>query len=234
LITIDYFSDILCVWAYGGQIRLDELQREFGGRVLVRHRFMALFADTRTRIGEGWKDKGGFTAFGKHMQEVCAQWAHTRIHPGIWSECCPTSCVTSHVFLKAVSLCLGLEPAGDGPPEGADTSKRERFDALLWETRAAFFEQALDISRLPVLLELLEGTGVSADAVIAEIEGGGAFASLHRDEQLARTHGVLGSPTYVFNEGRQLLYGNVGYRIIAANLRELLSGKHPEGEPSWC
>jgi len=69
---------------------------------------------------------------------------------------------------------------------------------------------------------------------MAEIESGAAFAALHRDEQLARTHGVLGSPTYVFNEGRQLLYGNVGYRIIAANLRELLSSKHPEGEPSWC
>ena len=47
-------------------------------------------------------------------------------------------------------------------------------------------------------------------------------------------HGVQGSPTFVFNEGRQMLYGNVGYRIIEANLRELLSRPSAEGMPSWC
>ena len=54
MITIDYFSDVLCVWAYGGQVRLEELQRALGDQVLVRQRFMPLFADTRARIGEGW------------------------------------------------------------------------------------------------------------------------------------------------------------------------------------
>ena len=58
VITIDYFSDTLCVWAYAGQIRLNELQREFGEQVLVRHRFMPLFADSATRIAAGWEDQG--------------------------------------------------------------------------------------------------------------------------------------------------------------------------------
>ncbi len=49
-----------------------------------------------------------------------------------------------------------------------------------------------------------------------------------------KAHGVQGSPTYVFNEGRQMLYGNVGYRIIEANVRELLSAPAAAGEPSWC
>lgn len=230
MITIDYFSDILCVWAYGGQIRLDELQQEFAGEILVRQRFMPLFADTRTRIGEGWNDKGGFNGFGRHMQEVCAQWGHTRLHSGVWTDCRPTSCTTSHVFLKAVGLCLGLEEAGDDPRPEA----RAVFDRLSAQTRTAFFEQAKDVSRLPVLLELLGPTGVPADSVMEVIANGEAYAALHRDEQLQKTYGVLGSPTYVFNEGRQLLYGNVGYRIIASNLRELLSSHPVEGEPSWC
>jgi hypothetical protein len=34
------------------------------------------------------------------------------------------------------------------------------------------------------------------------------------------------------NGGRQILYGNVGYRILNANVEELL--KHPEQEASWC
>jgi predicted DsbA family dithiol-disulfide isomerase len=49
-----------------------------------------------------------------------------------------------------------------------------------------------------------------------------------------KVYGVQGSPTYVFNDGRQLLYGNVGYRIIEANVRELLSAPPAEGAPSWC
>ena len=102
------------------------------------------------------------------------------------------------------------------------------------QTRVAFFEQAKDVSSLPVLLELLGTTRVPADAVMEMIENGEAYAALHHDEQLIRNYGVLGSPTYVFNEGRQLLYGNVGYRIIASNIRELMSSAHVEGEPSWC
>ena len=66
------------------------------------------------------------------------------------------------------------------------------------------------------------------------IENGEAYAALHRDERLLKADGVVGSPTYVFNDGRQLLYGNVGYRIIASNLRELMSAHRVEGEPSWC
>ena len=230
MITIDYFSDVLCVWAYGGQVRLDELQREFAHEVLVRQHFMPLFADTRTRIGEGWKDKGGFVGFGAHMQEVCKQWEHTQLHADVWTACRPSSCMTTHVFLKAVSLCLGLEHADRQPDGGA----RSVFDALVAQTRAAFFEQAKDVSSLSVLVELLGSTGIPGDTVVQVIESGEAYAALHRDGELIKTYGVLGSPTYVFDEGRQLLYGNVGYRIIASNLRELMSSHRIEGEPSWC
>jgi len=233
VITIDYFSDILCVWAYGGQIRLDALQREFGDAVLVRHRFMPLFADTQTRIAEGWKDRDGFAGFGRHIQEVCAQWEHTRLHPAVWTQCRPVSCTTSHVFLKAAALCLGVaEGAGQGGEGAVDA--RQRFEKLVAATRLAFFERAQDISRLAVLLELLAPTGIDADAVRARIDAGEAYAALHRDAELMKAYGVLGSPTYVFNEGRQLLYGNVGYRIIESNLRELISTHPVQGEPSWC
>jgi len=233
VITIDYFSDILCVWAYGGQVRLDALQRGFGDAVLVRHRFMPLFADTQTRIAEAWKDKDGFAGFGRHMQEVCAQWEHTRLHPAVWRECRPISCMSAHVFLKAAGLCLGV---AEGIEQGGEdaVSVRRQFDELVAETRLAFFERGQDISRLPVLLELLGSTGIDADAVRAKIDSGEAYVALHRDMELMKSYGVLGSPTYVFNEGRQLLYGNVGYRIIESNLRELISTHPVEGEPSWC
>jgi hypothetical protein len=34
------------------------------------------------------------------------------------------------------------------------------------------------------------------------------------------------------NNGRQILYGNVGYRVLRANAAELLN--QPSDEASWC
>jgi len=55
---------------------------------------------------------------------------------------------------------------------------------------------------------------------------------LSNDLRSAHELGVKGSPTWVLNEGRQVLYGNVGYRILSANIEELL--KNPGSEASWC
>ena len=43
---------------------------------------------------------------------------------------------------------------------------------------------------------------------------------------------VRASPTLIFNEDRQRLTGNVRYRIIEANVRELL--ERPETQQTWC
>ena len=45
--------------------------------------------------------------------------------------------------------------------------------------------------------------------------------------------GVKCSPSLVLNEGRQTLYGNVGYRIIEANIEGLLR-EPAAGAASWC
>jgi predicted DsbA family dithiol-disulfide isomerase len=55
---------------------------------------------------------------------------------------------------------------------------------------------------------------------------------LSKDFDLIKEHQVSVSPTLIFNEGRQRLNGNVGYRVIEANIRELLN--NPPNEQSWC
>jgi hypothetical protein len=35
---------------------------------------------------------------------------------------------------------------------------------------------------------------------------------------------IEGSPSFVLNEGRQKLYGNVGLRIIEAKIQEIIAG----------
>jgi hypothetical protein len=37
----------------------------------------------------------------------------------------------------------------------------------------------------------------------------------------------------VLNGGRQKLYGDVGYKIIEANIQELIRDPHPD-HASWC
>jgi hypothetical protein len=44
---------------------------------------------------------------------------------------------------------------------------------------------------------------------------------------------VQGSPTILLNNCRQTLYGNIGYRIIEANIGELLYSP-AAGSAGWC
>jgi len=71
------------------------------------------------------------------------------------------------------------------------------------------------------------------DAVEKRLHDGTAFARLATDYQdFDRMH-IEGSPSFVLKEGRQKLYGNVGFRIIEANIQELL--RAPAGDQaSWC
>jgi hypothetical protein len=50
--------------------------------------------------------------------------------------------------------------------------------------------------------------------------------------ELKDKYNLEGSPSYIMDNGRQKLYGNVGYHVIEANVRELL--ENPGGQASWC
>ena len=97
----------------------------------------------------------------------------------------------------------------------------------------AFFEQALDIANWSVQRGIAQALGVDFADVLQRIETGEAIAHLAADYDLAQAMGVQGSPTYVLNEGRQKLFGDVGYGILAANVTELLA--HARGiDASLC
>lgn len=224
-IVIDYFSDILCVWAYGADIRFQELRATFGEQIRFRYRFIPLFGDTQTRIERDWTEKGGRGGLNKHMLEVGSQWDHIRIHPRTWIENVPASSVPAHLFLSASKL---LFKATSAPTEG-----QEKMHQLVRATRMAFFEDNRDICSTDVLRQLAESNHVDWDGIHASISNGRAHAALHADYEANRTYNITGSPELVLNEGRQKLYGNVGYRILEANIRELLADPR-SGEATWC
>src|SRR5208282_6324210 len=107
------------------------------------------------------------------------------------------------------------------------------FDQVMWALRSAFFRACRDISRWDIQCEIAEGLGANIGAIEELIHSGVAFARLAGDYQDADKMRIEGSPSFVLNEGRQKLYGNVGFNLMEANIQELLLTPRTE-EASWC
>lgn len=215
-IVIEYYTDVLCVWAWIAQRRIDELNAQSSSKLDFQHRYIDLFGDTATRIGQQWADKGSYEGFCDHICEVAAPYASAPVNKAVWRKTRPHTSTNAHLVIKAVELAEGKQAAID-------------FALAL---RKAFFIDARDIGNLDILFELIKEQNCAADAVRQAINDGRAIALLIADFQKGKQLAIKGSPSYVIDEGRQTLYGNIGYRVLHANINELL--KHPSDEASWC
>jgi predicted DsbA family dithiol-disulfide isomerase len=230
-IAIEYFSDVLCVWAYGAQIRLDQLKQDFGDQVQIAHRFLPLFAATAERIQREWGARGGYAGYNEHVRQIVSTWPHVEVHPQIWLENVPASSMPAHLFLKAVQLLEQRGQLGKTPPTGKEATGA--LEVAAWRVRLAFFKEARDVAQQVVLERIAQSLELPARQVWELIDSGEAHAALHLDFDAQVRYHIPGSPTLVLNEGRQRLYGNVGYRVIEANVSELLRDPR-SGEATWC
>lgn len=221
-VPIVYFSDVLCVWAYLAQLRVNEVRQAFGARVRFEPKFCSVFGDTRRKLETGWKDRGGYSGFNAHLRHSMEAFPEVSIHPELWLNVRPASSSSPHLFLKGVEIAEaeGAAPAGSG-------------ESLAWAIRRAFFEEARDIASRSVQLDLAASADLDLAAIEGAIDDGRAHAALASDYQDADAARIQGSPTFVLNEGRQKLYGNVGYRIIEANILEILRTPRAD-QASWC
>ncbi len=215
-VRVTYYSDILCIWAYCAQVRVDELRARFEDEVEIDFRFIQVFGNTQLKIGEGWKDRGGFEGYDDHVREIAERFLHVDVHPGLWRKTRPASSAGPHLLLKAVQLayCAGLERTA-------------------WAFRQAFFKEALDIADTEVQWRIAGELDLPLKDIEAALRNGTAMAALCEDYNMQREHNIEGSPTLVLNEGRQKLFGNVGYRLIEANIHELLRATD-SSQFSWC
>lgn len=220
-IRITHFSDALCVWAYVAQIRMDKLAEEVGSNLLVEYRYVSVFGFAGEKLEERWRSKGGLAAYAEHVRGVARQFEHVQLHPDLWTRVVPTSSMPAHLFLCALRW-LERErrvPAGT-------------LVATARRVREAWFRDARDISNQAVLADIANEQGLDADAIVDSLTTGRAHAELARDVDLCREQDIRVSPTLSLNEGRQRLSGNVGYRVIIANVREIM--ERPEEAASWC
>lgn len=230
MLKIAYFTDLLCIWAYVHEVRMRALQAQFGAQIELSYHFLPLFSAVHAKLHKGWKDRGGWQGYGEHVREVAARFEPLSVHPRIWQDVRPHSSASPHQLIKAVQLLQARGLVATAPQAGSEG--RTPLEALIWELRLAFFKDLQDISLTEVQQQICERLQLPWAEIEALLHSGEALASLFLDFQLQEEFAVRGSPTLVFNEGRQMLYGNVGYRVIEANLLELLSS--PGEQASWC
>ncbi len=226
-VEVAYFSDVLCIWAYSSQARIDAVKKQFGGTVKIKYQFCSVFGDTARKITSTWKDKGGYDGFNAHLRNVAERFPHIEVHPEIWLKVRPPTSTSAHLFMKAVQQWdrdSGL---------GRNHSSVSIFDQVLWAFRCAFFRDCRDIARWDVQREIAKAFGADIGAIEQCIHNGTAFARLAADYQDADELRIEGSPSFVLNDGRQKLYGNIGFRLIEANIQELLRAPRTD-EASWC
>lgn len=214
-LMIEYYTDVLCVWAWIAQRRVEEVLTENGSNVQFQHRYLDLFGDTRTRIYQQWESRGQYQGFCDHVCDAAAPFSSAPVNPDCWSRVRPHTSTNAHLAIKAVEQAEGQLAAID-------------FALTL---RKAFFIEAQDIGDLRMVLDLADRQ-FDLVGIKESINNGTAIAALMADYQQARLQGIKGSPSYVIDNGRQTLYGNIGYRVLYANISELL--RHPSDEASWC
>lgn len=222
-VRIQHFSDVLCVWAYVSQIRIDELKQQFGDQVEMDYHFVHVFGHAHQKLDVQWAQRGGPAAYGSHVREIVGKFGHVVVHDEIWLRDAPRSSLPAHLFLCAIKLLEVQQPDANG---------NTAFERAAWAVREAFFRDLVDVSLLSELLAIAEELQLPVGKIQASLDNGAAHARLSQDINSARDQSVRASPTLLFNEGRQVLTGNVGYRVIEANVRELL--RVPADRSSWC
>ena len=214
-VKIVHFSDLLCIWGHIGEANVYQLAETFGARVELAIHFCSVFPDTGSKIGKGWAGRGGFDGYAAHVRDVAARFPGHDIHPDTWVKARPLSSASPQLMVKAIALI----EAGQAPCSFAERPSVRAATAL----RRAFFTEGRDIANWAEQRQVCREIGLAFEEVTARIETGEAIASLAADYELAHAQAVQGSPTYILNEGRQKLFGNIGFGILSANVGELLT-----------
>lgn len=214
-LKIVHFSDILCVWAYVGQANLEKLAGDFGQAIYVETRFCSVFPNSQEKIEKMWAERGGFDGYADHVRGVVEGFPAMGLHTDAWTKTRPKSSASPHLFVKALELTQRDSEGGLVQLNLVREASRE--------LRSVFFEQGKDVSDWSVQRRISERLGVNYDEVRSKIETGEAIAGLSTDYELAISMNVRGSPTFILNDGRQILFGNVSYAILKANVAELLT-----------
>ena len=214
-VAMDYWSDPLCVWAYVAQPRLDRLVADFGDELTIRWRVAPVFGSIGRRFRDGAWAEQGVAGRGAATRRVVARHGAPgrRVDGTVWAEDCPPTSWSAGCAVKSVTL---MEARG-AAPAGAS-------GVFLRALRGRFFEDNINVARRAEQLGLAEAQGLDLRAFSAHLDDGSAMAALIEDHQDRERLRVQGSPTYAFDGGRAMLYGNLAEGVLRATVQALIQG----------
>lgn len=220
LLRFSYWSDPLCVWALVAHSKLERLLQEVGRCLEVDYRVVPVFGSVPWRFREGPWAEGGVEERVKKTREIAESHGVAGVSGECWRRAMPASCFAPGAAIKAVCMLEEAEHAAAG------VAARYQHDL-----RRAFFVEERNIATRRVQLEVAEALSLSRAQIEPLLDDGSALARVWEDYQEKERLRIQGSPTYVFDGGRTMLYGNFAYGILRATVNELLEGLHPGGSP---
>jgi len=219
-ILFEYWSDPLCIWAFVSESRLQTLLEQKGACLQVEHRVAVVFGSVPWRFREGPWSAAGPEGRTKTTGEIAARFGCDEVDGRVWIDDPPASSWAPGAAIKAA---FAAEQAGEAP-SGAGAGYQRAL-------RAAFFADNRNVARRSAQLEVAEAVGVPVASLERRFDDGTALSLLWEDQRKKDEEKIQGSPTYVFDGGRALLYGNFAEGILHATVDELLEGLYPGGSP---
>lgn len=211
-----YWSDPLCIWAFVAQPKLEHLLSRFGERLQADYHVVPVFGSVAQRFREGPWAKHGVAGRVEATARVAARFGHPEVTGAVWRDACPASSWGPGCALKAVSVLQD-----DGLVDA------DAFAAFQWALRCAFFVDNRNVCLRQVQLQVAEHCGIPRQPFCDALDNGRALSLLWEDAERKEQQGIQGSPTFVFDGGRAVLYGNVSEGIVLATAEELVGPEQP-------
>jgi predicted DsbA family dithiol-disulfide isomerase len=212
-LSFQYWSDPMCIWAFVGQSKLDRILDEWGAFIDVDYRLVPVFGSVPWRYSEGGWAQAGPEGRRESTRKLAEQHGIDGVTGEIWTRCTPHSSWSSGAAAKAV---FEME-ADDDAEAGAGA-------AYLLELREHFFRRNRNICQRVEQLDVAERVGIDRGAFERRLDDGSALACLWEDANQREDLGVRGSPSYVFDGGRAVLYGNFPFSVLHSVVDELING----------
>ena len=210
-LKFSYWSDPLCIWALVAQQKLDRVLTELGEHVRVDYRIVPVFGSVPWRFAQGPWAKDGVHGRVLATRRIAEQGGRTDVSGECWRRAMPASSWAPAAAIKAVFAF------GDGGDEDAGPTYQRAL-------RERFFVGESNISLRSVQLEVAEDLGLPREAIEQRLDDGSALAAVCEDHAEKERLRIQGSPSYVFDGGRAMLYGNFDYGILRSTVDELVRG----------
>lgn len=225
-VTLLYFTDPICSSCWGSEPQLRRLKMEYGELVDVQYHMGGLLPNWDI-YNSGGISKASDVA--GHWDEVSPRY-RMPIIGDVWLEDPLPSSYPPSIAFKAAEL---------QDPKKAQVFIRRMREQVLMEKK--------NITKWPVIAEAATVAGLDTARLHADFNGA-ANALFQADLTLARSLGVRGFPTFIFNNadgGRQQVYGAKPYAQYEAAVKALYPDAKPAALPttleglfqvyaSWC